>query len=475
VFPTLLSIVVGAAPVWAQEEAAPQTEETTQESSPETDSEAPAEDETSTEATDGGEDPQSEPESATETETEAETEAAGEAEPAGKAPAVPATPETEIIEEEDAGAAPASTDTAAETGSTDAEAAGGAEGEEGSRKDSTAALGAGAPVVSQDEGAKPWTVFASVSLNVGSSVLASTEDDAFVTFSFVGTGLYKLANLFDGRVDAIAQVSGTQVLDPTVRQGVLTGTSERQFFLNDVILGALGRSLINESNTGLLFGYNTLFRLPTSPFAQAVDRVLRWDNSINVTRLFPNVGPGNVILVLSGTFRKDFAPNNPSFDEDERASIVANGVCSNQASRSDGTCASDQGSIDYGLIGSFRFRYLSNAHLNFSLGYALFYNVFSDLTNGSLDEDLNALPGVPASEVVGNSVNSVDGGGASLLSSTTLTLQYVFNANLSASAGMSTFQNFFTRVDGQNQAANPFLLDPVNNSTSFFLTVAGNY
>ncbi len=340
---------------------------------------------------------------------------------------------------------------------------------------SAAALGAGSAMVSQDEAAKPWTISGTAGFNLGSSVLSSRVDDTLLTFSGSAFGLYKLANVLEGRVDAYGAFSFNQTIDPSVTGGPLGGASERPFIFNDVTLGALGRSLFVEDNTGLIFGYNTLFRLPTSPLAQIQDRKLRWDNSVNMTKPFSNVGPGTVVLGLSETFRYDFSPRNPTFDEGEFRSLVEN-ACRSENLRADGTCASSIQNLDFGLITTASARYLMNFGLNFSVRASLFYQFFHRLDPVCSTQELEA--GVPCEDVVGGgSPNATDIRPRSAIWFTSVSLGYVITPNLNVSLGISTIAPL-VQQSGDNSRApgNPFFTNfAENNSTNFFLSMTGTF
>jgi len=340
---------------------------------------------------------------------------------------------------------------------------------------SAAALGAGSAMVSQDEAAKPWTLSASAGLNLGSSALSSRVDDTLVTFSASAFGLYKVANVWEGRVDAYGAFSFNQTLDPSVTGGPQGGTTERPFIFNDIILGALGRSLFVEDNTGLIFGYNTLFRLPTSPLAQIQDRKLRWDNSVNMTKPFSNVGPGTIVLGLSETFRYDFSPSNPTFDEGEFRSLVEN-ACRSENLRADGTCASSLQNLDFGLITTASARYLMNFGLNVSVRASLFYQAFHRLDPVCANPDLEA--GIPCDQIVNsNSPNATDLRPSSALWFTSVSLGYVITPNLNTSLGFSTIAPL-VQQSGDNSRApgNPFFTNfTENNLTNFSLSVTGTF
>lgn len=348
--------------------------------------------------------------------------------------------------------------------------------QEEEKTQSAAALGAGSPMVSQDEAAKPWTLAANASLNVGSSILSNRIDDSLVTFSSSFTGLYKILNLGNGRVDAVAQLSFSQVLDASATGNLGGGVTELPFLFNDIPIGLLGRSLFVEKNTGIIFGGNLIFRLPTSDLAQAFDRTLRTDLSVNATKVFSGVGPGTIVLGLSETFRYDLGPNVASIDESESITRVA--TCNSRNTRETGECFSDQSNLNFALLTNLNARYLMNFGLNFSLSTSLFYNVFHRGfdPNADSDETGDTIGGIPIQDV-GNSPNSTDAVPGSLLWVSSISLGYVITPNLSVNTGVSTFRSVFQQLgNNSSSVAQPFFADdPETNASSFFLTLSGNY
>lgn len=464
-FLLVLACALWVAPAWAQDD----------DSTPaETESEAAAQDEAEEEGEASEEEERTEEAATEEEDVPAPTP--------GKAPLTEEVPDDEIIDDEEEGDEEvAAEDEAVTPGSEPADGEAPAEGnldersQEETATQSAAALGAGSAMVSQDEAAKPWTLSASASVNLGSSVLSTRVEDSLVTFTGSAFGLYKIANLFEGRVDAYGAFSFNQTLDPSNTGGPQGGVNERPFIFNDVIVGALGRSLFVEDNTGLIFGYNTLFRLPTSPLAGIQDRVLRWDNSVNMTKAFSNAGPGTVVLSLSETFRYDFSPENPSFDEDEFASLVEN-ACRSENLRADGTCASSISNLDYGFITTLSARYLLNFGLNVNVRASLFYSAFHRLDRSTCtNPDLEA--GIPCDEVINsNSPNANDLRPANAIWFTSVSLGYVITPNLATSLGFSTIAPLIQQSGNNSRApGNPFFNFAETNATNFFLSLTGTY
>jgi hypothetical protein len=433
------------------------------------------------EATEAASD-EAEPE-ATESEAEAEDpaeEATTEAE-AGRAP-LESEAEPEVKDEadgDDAATGAAAAGTAAAGAAAAAEGEAGAATEAAEDEDKTtnaAALGAASPVVAS--GGKPWLVSASLQTSLGSSVLADQNNDPVFGYSFSATGLYKLTNLWMGRLDAYTFLTFNQNLtNEGVAGNVAGGTGNNQFYFQDLQLGLLGRGVFTEKVTGIIFGARSIARLPTSDAAQAFDRVLRWDNGLTMAKPFPNVGPGTIILSYSTTFRKDFGPTNPTIDIGESPTQVS--VCAAVNSGEAGSCASDIAPLDWAWINSLGARYLLNNGLGFNFAISALWNRFHDIrfpVDSLVDVDGNPIPNVGNVDL--NSDFALLEDNKSLAIFTSISVSYVFNANWSISGGIQTFQNALVNTgDGNNtQVSNiVFANDPETNATNFFLAGTFTY
>ena len=123
------------------------------------------------------------------------------------------------------------------------------------------------------------------------------------------TGTYKLTKLFQGSLTAFGRVSMDQIIVNSSRDIFITKKNE--FFLRDIQLGVLGQRLYKEKITGITFGANTNFWLPTSKLAQAAERILRWNIGFNAVRVFPGIGPGNLIFSGRHDLPKGLWPRLP--------------------------------------------------------------------------------------------------------------------------------------------------------------------
>lgn len=351
---------------------------------------------------------------------------------------------------------------------------------EGDKVNNASAMGAASPVVTDDAAAKPWLVSASLQSSLGSSVLADQNNDPLVGYSFSATFLYKLAKVWQGRLDAYGFLSFNQNLVDGATGPLLGGTGRNQFFLQDIQLGVLGRGIYTEKNTGIIFGFRSIGRLPTSDLAMAFDRNFRWDNGLTATKPFANVGPGTILLSLASTFRKDFGPGISSLDEGENPSRYRNCVASDPAVSAD--CFSEA-NIDWAVITGVGVRYLLNNGFGFNLSVSHLFNRSHKVnfpvdrvgdtsgnpvsTNGDFDAECDPTTGIQRCDAEDTS--------NALFAS--VSVSYVFNANWSVSTGVTTFQNVLIQSgDNTRSPSNPFWAEePETNASSFFLSGTFTY
>jgi hypothetical protein len=373
------------------------------------------------------------------------------------------------------------------------------EGEEESKAGSVAALGAGSAMVSDQEGVKPWTLSVNLGLGVGTGAFVTTVSDfdtagfrsnttapggpgpgtegrgadALVSYNFSTVGLYKLTKLWMGRLDGYARVGFNGIATETFTTSALGQTeTTRPVFFEDIRLGVLGRSLFKEKNTGIIFGSNLIFRLPTGDQSQAVDRVLRTDLSVNATKVFSGVGPGNMILGFSQGFRYDIGPANPTVNLNEYPSLVQ--ICDEPGNSAD-ECASSINSVDWGLSTSLSLRYLMNIGLNFGVTVAGLYLRSHDLRDSPINGVEGSVGGTPND--VGTSPFDSGDVGASALLFTSVSIGYAITDHIAVSGGLSTFQSAIIQ-SGNNPRSlvNPFYAaDPELNLSSLFVNATFNY
>lgn len=436
-------------------------------------------------------------------EQEAEREEAETEGEAGAPPAAPAQPGLQFDDE--------LTTPLDETEPAEGEAESAAESSEGGEKSgSVAALGAGSPMVAEQEGAKPWTVSLNAGFGVASSAFAggffggvaadgfsdirgfttvSGESTALntgggdgfattqgsgvpLTYNASAVGLYKLTKLWQGRLDGFMRVGFNGVFNGTFTGSGFGEVTENPFFFEDIRIGLLGRGLYTWKGPGLIFGSNLLFSLPTGDLSRATDRILRTDLTANMTKVFSKVGPANLILGLSQSFRYDIGPSNPTLDLGESPSRVL--IC-DEGNTGD-SCFSTVSAVDWGATTTATARYLMNFGLNFNFQFSLLYLQGHDLRGGTLEEPLTASQGGSEIEVQ-DSVNSTTAAPGSLLHFTSISVGYAITSHWSVSTGLSTFQPILVqRGDNSSSPSNPFFAnDPETNATTWFTNVGFTY
>lgn len=317
---------------------------------------------------------------------------------------------------------------------------------------------------------KPWVLVARLGTQVGIGSFVSGNDsqqnNPSLAWSLGVTGTYQLTKLLEGRLTAFGRASVDQILINSSTDIFITKKNE--FFFRDLQLGLLGQQLYKEKFTGIVVGGSTSFALPTSKLAQAAGRILRWNVGVNAVRVFPKLGPGNLILSAFFTFRKDFGPEAATFDADDAASRA--NAC---ASTTDaGDCITNSGNLNLALIygGSVAYTYAG-----FTLGWSitLFSTQFHNLGNNSVAsvEQANGIE-------VGSSQFAQQDNLFRNLSFGSISLSYLFTPNLNAGVSMSTFQNPFIQ-SGNNSSRLRFpwfdFDSSSQNLTTVNFSVGGNY
>lgn len=458
----ILMVCAGTAgPAWAQESSSEEAKPAA-----EAKSAAPADEaaeKAAAESEDAAEEAAAEGEKAAEESADKAEEAAAAAEEKAEAAADEAKAAGVIAPTDDAEATPAAP---AEGGARPEATAGEEGGEESLEKktgdDAAAALGAANPVVATNTG-KPWQLMGSVGVSLGSSTFVNnTESQAAYNVGIIG--LYRLAPLFQGRLDALARIAFDQVIDDGF-DPALGAQTQNAFFFRDVRLGLLGRGLYREKITGLTFGANTTIDLPTSDGAQFWGRIFRWNVGVNVADMFQKVGPGNLLFTASLTFRKDVGEVNPTVDPiSDDGFQIAN--CRSANATDQGACFTDTAPLNFAFIYGGSLRYFLGS---FSIGAGVTFlnNFFHDLGDSDLSGSLAADPNRPASELVNPSVNAQDAPNHSLLMFTSASATYVFNRYFNMSLGVSQF-NVPIRFQGDNPRAlvSPLFDSPERNTTT---------
>lgn len=328
-------------------------------------------------------------------------------------------------------------------------------------ENTAAALGAANPVVASNTG-KPWQLMANLGLSVGSGTFVQNAESQ-IGYNVSLTGLYRLAPLLDGRLDALVRVAFDQVLDEGFGGG--SGGRPNYFFFRDTRVGLLGRGLFKWDLIGMTFGVNTSVDLPTSEQAQNWGRWFRWNVGFNMANMVQDVGPGSLLINAGFTFRKDVGEVNPTIDgtTDDGSQILA---CRTTNQSDTGACFTDVAPLNFAFIYGLSLRYFLG---DVSLGLGA---TFVDNFNHSLnDSDTSGVP-----YEVTESIYANDAPDHTFLMSLGADLTYVFSSNFNLSAGISSFQVPF-RYQGDNPRAAvvPFFDSPEYNSTSVYLNATVMY
>ena len=186
----------------------------------------------------------------------------------------------------------------------------------------------------------------------------------------------------------------------------------------------------------LTFGANTTIDLPTSEQAQFWGRIARWNIGGNMAEMLEGVGPGNLLLVLSASFRKDIGEVNPSVSPTS-ASGFTQATCRSSNQTDAGNCLTDLAPLNFAFIYGGSMRYFLGS-FSIGLGVTFLSNFNHDLGDSDLEGTLEA--GVPASEV-GRGRWVTDAPPHTLLMFTSLGATYVVNKYLNVTASLSSFQS----------------------------------
>jgi hypothetical protein len=312
-------------------------------------------------------------------------------------------------------------------------------------------------------GDKKWLVSGTLSQTLGVGAFVADPNARTVAYGYAINlyGQYILTPLVDGRLVGFVNLDMDQQLTLTSQD---FGPNNRQFFVRDLMLGLNAQQWFKEKVTGIAINSNFRVDLPTSLLAQAADRVLRANLGVSAMRVFPNVGPGTVVVSLGETFRKDFGPANPTVDTGEAPSQVL--TCRQSARVGDDSCLSNQAAMNYAFIHSVRGSYVLG-NLSIAASVAIL-NMFNYDLSASDTSNVAALEGrePTQSPFAFRVANQVD------LVSSSLSVSYVIGSNFQITGGFSTLTSPFIQNGNSSSSLRfPFydFQTPENNLTSLFL------
>lgn len=351
-----------------------------------------------------------------------------------------------------------------------APAAGEGEGRQLDDKKTSTQLGAAAPVP-PDTG-RNWQIFTTLEANLGNGTFVADPNarQPALGWSFTATGLYKITNLFQGRLDALAIAGWDQAI---TNNATNFGTRPNEFFFRDLRLGLVGRGLYTEELTGIIFGGSLNTFLPTSKFSQAQQRVMRWSINGTAARMFTEVGPGNLLLNFASSVRKDFGPAQVTLDADDSASRFASCRSSNLVDDGNG-CASNIATFNWAWTNSLAATYFLG-DFSAAVSFAVVSQYAHDLRDLSeTPTNLAASPNV----VLGRSQYAGNEAAYSTLTQSSISIGYLINDNINLGLGVATLQSPIIQ-DGSNSSRIKFPFfdfeSSANNLSSFFLDLNVQY
>lgn len=346
---------------------------------------------------------------------------------------------------------------------------GAAEEDEDHHEAAATQLGAAAPVP-PDTG-RNWQVLGNLEANVGNGSFIADPNARQVAIGWSAdvTGFYKITDLFEGRLDAMAVIGWDQVITNNVTNA---GTRPSEFFFRDTRLALVGRGLFKEELTGVIFGSSLNAFLPTSKMSQAQERVLRVAVNGTAARMFTEIGPGNILLNFATSLRKDFGSASPVFDQGDSESRFA--TCRSLNRLEDSSCASNVASMNWGWANTLTATYLWG---DFSFAASL--GVVSQWAHHLAD-----LSEVPTNLAAGSNLElnrsqyAQNEANYSTLTQSSLSASYQATENFGVYFSVGTLQSPIIQ-DGPNSSRLKFPFfdfeSSANNLSSFALGVSGQY
>lgn len=310
--------------------------------------------------------------------------------------------------------------------------------------------------------ARPWRVRGNLSVSLGQGAFVSDSNAAAPAVQYSGTvsGSYKLNSLLNvgARVDFFQQVTITN------QDG---GSIPQEFFFRELRLFGNMFNLATLPGEIHLDAAGTLL-LPVDVVSQAAERLFALQAGLTLRRDFDHVGPGTIQLSLFSSFRENFGPRQPSVDANKGASMFR--LCGNGEFCGAGP-ANTARQFAVGLSGNYAFL----DHFAVSLTFQWIGQFLWDLTTGDLPPNVVAtLDGRPLQ----SSPNATATAGINNITFGNLDFSYMYNANLSFSLGVSTFQDPLVWAKSGGWAPRfPFFdfLEPAYNNTTFYTSVSVLY
>lgn len=310
--------------------------------------------------------------------------------------------------------------------------------------------------------ARPWRIRGNLSVSLGQGAFVSDSFAAAPAVQYSGTvsGSYKLNSLLNvgARIDFFQQVTITN------QDG---GAIPQQFFFRELRLFGNSFNLADLPGGIHLDASGTLF-LPVDEVSRTAERLFGLGAGLTLRRDFDHVGPGTIQLSLFSSFRENFGPRQQSVDANKGASMFR--LCGNGEFCGAGP-ANTARQFALGLSGNYAFL----DHFAFSMTLQWIGQFLWDITTGDLPPNVVAtLDGRPLQ----SSPNAKATAGINNITFANIDFSYMYNANLSFSLGVSTFQDPLVWSKSGGWAPRfPFFdfLEPAYNNTTFYTSVSVLY
>lgn len=309
---------------------------------------------------------------------------------------------------------------------------------------------------------RPWSLYLNLSQNLGIGAFVS---DSYARnpdwgYSVAFGGRYILSKLGEGDVSVGLGLGFHQSLTQTAYQG---GTRPNEFYFHDLNLSFRANRLVTEPVTKIRFSAFASVAFPTSEASLNANRIMSVSAGGTASRTFEDVGPGNLLLSLSISARKDFG-DVVLVDASSRA------ICRSPE------CLTGIAGYNWGFSPAFSVSYnwspfsfgvrLSTSHgYRYNLSNTTTANVNGGTINGSTYEPRR-------SPFAGDKANY------SLMTHGTISASYTLNRYVSFTAGIDSFQPIdIQNADGSRSMRFPFFdfESTADNFTSYFLDVSLSY
>ena len=296
-----------------------------------------------------------------------------------------------------------------------------------------------------EKDSKPWSVNATFEQWLGAGTFVKDAGAKTPAYGYAVTlgGSYKINDL----LRASARIDFDQQLTTTHSD---SGTVPRQFFFRDIRLGVSAASLYKEEQfTDISAGASASLRLPTALASQADDRIFGLVLAGNLTRVFDDLGPGNLTLKYSLSGRYNAGPRAPDVDADESATVV--GTCSRSALKEDGSCQLEGANIAGAISNTLSAEYVFLEDYSIGASIGISNSFYHRLNDSSLEGTGFEAADISSSEHSSGGVLQSD------VISTSIEAGYVLNDYVSFALGLATASNpFIYRRGNPNTLRFPF-------------------